>query len=147
LLNTVAHREPKGTSTMLIKHKHTLLGSAAFAPPDVGAAGRQLIAESDERYLTGPQVRERYSVSEMWLARQYKRREELELHRQHRGDSDSDNADADILGILFPLPHLVINGKRKWKLSVLVDWERRAAAHAARQRAVRRTTAAQSARR
>jgi hypothetical protein len=59
---------------MLAKYLNTLRGSAAFAPPDLSRP----IDEGDERYLTGPQVRERYSVSEMWIFRQYKRREEIE---------------------------------------------------------------------
>jgi predicted DNA-binding transcriptional regulator AlpA len=55
---------------------------------------------ADDRYLTGPQVRARYSVSDMWL------------HRRLHDDSG------------FPKP-MVLNRRRYWRLSELVEWERR----------------------
>jgi predicted DNA-binding transcriptional regulator AlpA len=52
-----------------------------------------------ERFLTAPQVQERYGVSDMWL---------------HRRLHDSD----------FPPPAMVIGRRRFWKLTELVAWER-----------------------
>jgi predicted DNA-binding transcriptional regulator AlpA len=63
---------------------------------------------ADDRYLSGPQVRARYGVSDMWI------------HRRLRDSSG------------FPKP-MVLNRRRFWKLSDLIAWERqRAAAQPAR---------------
>lgn len=61
----------------------------------------------DDKYLGGRAVRERYSASAMWL------------HRRLNDDSG------------FPQPDLVVAGRRFWKLSSLVNWERCAAAQTA----------------
>jgi predicted DNA-binding transcriptional regulator AlpA len=65
------------------------------------------VAELAECYLTGPEVKQRYSVSEMWLFRR--------LH------DDSG----------FPPPDMVVKGRRYWRLSRLVAWERSRAAGSA----------------
>jgi predicted DNA-binding transcriptional regulator AlpA len=71
------------------------------------------IDAADERFLTGPMVRERYAVSDMWL------------HRRLRDDSG------------FPKP-MTINSRRFWRLSDLVAWERGRAAGRPEPRPVRR---------
>ena len=74
-----------------------------MAHPEVSGKGTAL-ADGD-RYLTGPQVRARYGdVSDMWIHRR--------LH---------DNTG-------FPPPDLIVNGRRFWRLSALVAWERTLAA-------------------
>lgn len=63
--------------------------------------------DNSENYLTAPQVRKRYSVTDMSLWRWQK------------------NPD---LG--FPTP-LVINRRRYWREHDLIEWERKQAARAA----------------
>jgi hypothetical protein len=73
--------------------------------PFVAIAEGQMTLDdpADDRFLTGPQVRARYSVSDMWL------------HRRLHDDSG------------FPKP-MIVNRIRFWKLSALVAWERTVAA-------------------
>ena len=62
------------------------------------------IDAADDRFLTGPAVRARYGVSDMWL------------FRRLRDDSG------------FPKPSVVVNTRRFWRLSDIVEWERKRAA-------------------
>ena len=56
----------------------------------------------NDRYLTATQVRQRYgNASNMWL------------HRRLHDDSG------------FPRPDLVVNGRRFWRVSSLIRWERK----------------------
>jgi predicted DNA-binding transcriptional regulator AlpA len=87
-------------------------GKPAQRPPPttVGPVGRHGDrASSDEppptRYLTGPDVRRRYNISDMSLWRW--------LH---------DDA------LAFPRPALVVNGRRYWREDDLLAWERNRAA-------------------
>jgi hypothetical protein len=70
--------------------------------------------DADEQYLTGPDVLQRYHVSEMWVHRQDVKRRKAEAERR--------NTD-----LIFPAPDMVLSGRKRWRLSTLTKWERRVA--------------------
>jgi predicted DNA-binding transcriptional regulator AlpA len=65
----------------------------------------------DKAFLSGPQVRERYSITDVSLWRWC--------------------SHADYAHLGFPQPAMRINRRRFWRLSDLVDWERSRARSAA----------------
>jgi len=78
-----------------------MLWLVTFAPVSNGSQymANPATDPTHDRFLTGPQVRARYSVSDMWL------------YRRLHDDSG------------FPKP-MVLNRRRFWRLSELVEWER-----------------------